>query len=56
MKDSQDANRAEQRKGFVQLNLQYVKNLFSQLIELFMGYKMAYSVSLFVLKRAAQNR
>ncbi len=27
MKYAQDANRAEQRKGFVQVNLQYVKKL-----------------------------
>ena len=26
MKDSQNANRAKQRKGFVQVNLQYIKN------------------------------
>jgi hypothetical protein len=56
MDDSQNANRGKPKKRFDQINLQNVKNVFAQLIELFMGYKTAYSVSLYVAKRAAQNR
>jgi len=55
LKDSQDANRAKQRKSFVQVNLQHVKKSVLSTNKAFYGLKMAYSVSLFVLKRATQN-
>jgi hypothetical protein len=56
LKDSQDANKAKQRKGFVQVNLEHVKKPVLSTNRAFYGLKMASSVSLFVLKRATQNR
>jgi hypothetical protein len=47
MKCSQGANRAEQRKGFVQVNLQYVKKLILSTNRAFYGLQNG-SFSLFI--------
>ncbi len=51
MKDSQDTNRAEQRKGFVQVTLQYVKKPIVSTNRAFYGLRNG----LFSLFICAQN-
>jgi hypothetical protein len=51
-----ELNGTEKRFYFVQGNLQCQKKVFTLLRQLFMSYKMAYSRSLYLFKRAAQNR
>jgi hypothetical protein len=56
MKDSHDASRAEQRKGFVQVNLQYIIKPILSTNRAFYGLQNGL-FSLFVCaQKAAQNR
>ena len=43
-------------KDFFRVNLEYVIKVFAELIKLFIRYKMTYTISLYEIERATQNR